>query len=131
MQAISKTRKFEVIFEMLEKGYTVTLLCTIAGITRSGYYKWIKRHLVPSEKQLEDTKIKKKILKCPKKLRGIYGYRRIQVWLKATYNLHLNHKRIQRLMSELGIKAVIRKKRPYYGKKEAYVISENHLNREF
>lgn len=52
------------------------------------------------------------------------------MWLKATYNLHLNHKRIQRLMSELGIKAVIRKKRPYYGKK-AYVISENHLNREF
>ncbi|ARJ25595.1 hypothetical protein B7492_29560 (plasmid) [Bacillus mycoides] len=75
--------------------------------------------------------MKKKILECHKKLRGIYGYRRIQVWLKATYNLHLNHKRIQRLMSELGIKAVIRKKRPYYGKKEAYVISENHLNREF
>ncbi|MES9752879.1 IS3 family transposase [Bacillus wiedmannii] len=102
---------------MLEKGYTVTLLCTIAGITRSGYYKWIKRHLVPSEKQLEDTKIKKKILECHKKLRGIYGYRRVQVWLKVTYNLHLNHKRIQRLMNELGIKAVIRKKRPYYGKK--------------
>ncbi|WP_142241247.1 IS3 family transposase [Bacillus thuringiensis] len=35
----------------------------------------------------------------------------MQVWPKATYNLHLNHKRIQRLMSELGIKAVIRKKR--------------------
>ncbi|AXY11461.1 helix-turn-helix domain-containing protein (plasmid) [Bacillus thuringiensis LM1212] len=72
MQAISKTRKFEVIFEMLEKGYTVTSLCTIAGITRSGYYKWLKRHLVPSEhseKQLEDTKIKKKILECHKKLR--------------------------------------------------------------
>jgi transposase InsO family protein len=34
-------------------------------------------------------------------------------------------------MSELGIKAVIRRKRPYYGKKEAYVISGNHLNREF
>lgn len=79
MQAISKTRKFEVIFEMLEKGYTVTLLCTIAGITRSGYYKWIKRHLVPSEKQLADTKIKKKILECHKKLKGIYGYRRVQV----------------------------------------------------
>ncbi|MDA2190720.1 IS3 family transposase [Bacillus cereus] len=131
MQAISKTRKFEVIFEMLEKGYTVTLLCTIAGITRSGYYKWIKRHLVPSEKQLADTKIKKKILECHKKLKGIYGYRRVQVWLKVTYNLHLNHKRIQRLMNELGIKAIIRKKRPYYGKKEAYVISDNHLNRDF
>ncbi|PHE84271.1 hypothetical protein COF80_20135 [Bacillus toyonensis] len=70
------------------------------------------------KKQSEDIEIKKKILACHKKLRGIYGYRRIQVWLKATYNLYLNHKRIQRLMSELGIKAVIRKKRPYYGKKK-------------
>ncbi|WP_158211857.1 IS3 family transposase [Bacillus mycoides] len=46
------------------------------------------------------------------------------MWLKATYNLHLNHKDIQRLMSELGIKSIIRKKRPY-------VISDNHLNRDF
>ncbi|MDI6508807.1 IS3 family transposase, partial [Bacillus wiedmannii] len=131
MKVVSKTKKFEVIHEMKKTGYTVTILCDIAGVTRSGYYKWIKRHTTPSIKQSEDIEIKKKILKCHKKLRGIYGYRRIQVWLKATYNLHLNHKRIQRLMSELGIKAVIRKKRPYYGKKEAYVISENHLNREF
>ena len=131
MKVVSKTKKFEVIHEMKKTGYTVTILCDIAGVTRSGYYKWIKRHMKPSKKQSEDIEIKKMILKCHKKLRGIYGYRRIQVWLKATYNLHLNHKRIQRLMSELGIKAVIRKKRPYYGKKEAYVISENHLNREF
>ncbi|MGH0448597.1 IS3 family transposase [Bacillus mycoides] len=48
----------------------------------------------------------------------MYGYRRIQVWLKATYNLHLNHKRIQRLMSELGVKTIIRKKRTYYEKKK-------------
>jgi putative transposase len=34
-------------------------------------------------------------------------------------------------MKEMGIQAVIRKKRPYYGKKEAYVISNNHLNRNF
>ncbi|PHD58337.1 hypothetical protein COF61_23355 [Bacillus toyonensis] len=33
----------------------------------------------------------------------MYGYRRVQVWLKATYNLHLNHKRIQRLMNEWDI----------------------------
>ncbi|QWH64245.1 IS3 family transposase (plasmid) [Bacillus mycoides] len=131
MKVVSKTKKFEIIHEMKKTGYTVTILCDIAGVTRSGYYKWILRHTTPSKKQSEDIEIKKKILACHKKLRGIYGYRRIQVWLKATYNLHLNHKRIQRLMSELGIKAVIRKKRPYYGKKEAYVISENHLNREF
>ncbi|PFR16706.1 IS3 family transposase [Bacillus cereus] len=53
------------------------------------------------------------ILECHKKLKSIYGYRRVQIWPKATYNLHFNHKRIQRLMRELGIKAIIRRKRPY------------------
>ncbi|KEK21924.1 IS3 family transposase [Bacillus gaemokensis] len=108
MKAVPKTKKFEVIHEMSEKGYTVTVLCDIAGVTRSRYYKWIKRHSMPSEKQSEDVEIKKKILKCHKKLRGIYGYRRVQIWLKVAYNLHINHKRIQRLMGELGIKAIIR-----------------------
>ncbi|QPW51757.1 IS3 family transposase (plasmid) [Bacillus thuringiensis] len=103
----------------------------LLGGTRGGYYKWLKRETFPSGKQLEDDSIKNKILKCHKKLKGIYGYRRIQVWLKATYNLNVNHKRIQRPMNELGIKAIIRRKKPYYGKKEVYVISNNHLNREF
>ncbi|NGY85146.1 transposase (plasmid) [Bacillus megaterium] len=31
------------------------------------------------------------------KFRGIYGYR-VQTWLKVVYGLHVNHKRIQRLM---------------------------------
>ncbi|USK84492.1 IS3 family transposase [Peribacillus asahii] len=40
-------------------------------------------------------------------------------------------KKVQRLLSELGIKAIIRKKRIYYGKKEPYLISNNYLNRSF
>lgn len=107
MTAVSKIAKFEVIQELFEKGYTITLLCDIAKVSRSGYYKWLKRQTFLSEKQLEDTAIKKKILEGPKKLKGIYGYRRIQVWLKLTYNLHFNHKRIQRLMKELGIQSSI------------------------
>lgn len=70
-------------------------------------------------------------MECHEKLKGIYGYRRVQTWLEKTYGLHINHKRVQRLMGDLGIQAVIRKKKPYYGRKEAYVISDNHLNREF
>ncbi|WP_378210843.1 DDE-type integrase/transposase/recombinase [Anoxybacteroides rupiense] len=42
-----------------------------------------------------------------------------------------NHKRVRRLMREMGIRTVIRKKQPCYGKKEPYVISDNHLNRDF
>ncbi|MFZ7943689.1 IS3 family transposase [Neobacillus sp. 19] len=61
----------------------------------------------------------------------IGGYRRVQIWLEKNYRLYINHKRVQRLMGEMGKQAVIRKKKPYYGKKEAYVVSENHLNRDF
>ncbi|WP_404592560.1 IS3 family transposase [Paenibacillus sp. RC73] len=75
--------------------------------------------------------MKLKIGACHEKMKGIFGYRRMQVWLERTYCIHVNHKRVQRLMGELGIRAVIRRKRSYYGKKEAYVLSGNHLNREF
>ncbi|MEK4460589.1 MULTISPECIES: IS3 family transposase [Paenibacillus] len=58
-----------------------------------------------------------------RELKGIYGYRRVKVWLNRIYGIHINHKRVRRTMGELKIKASIRRKRPYYGKKEAYVIS--------
>ena len=76
------------------------LLCKIAQVSKSGYYKWLKRQESPTEKQLADEEIKKKIMECYEKLKGIYGYRRVQTWLKKTYGLHMNHKRVQRLMGD-------------------------------
>lgn len=42
----------------------------------------------------------------------------------------MNHKRVRRLMRELGIQSIIRKKRPFYGRKTS-VVFKNYLNREF
>ncbi|GIM45650.1 transposase [Collibacillus ludicampi] len=131
MEAVPTQKKYAVIKELAEGDYSIPLLCDIAGVSKSGYYKWLKRKASPSARQLENQKIKEKILECHEKVNRIYGYRRVKVWLKRRYNVHINHKRVQRLMTEMGIRAVIRKKRPYYGKKEAYVISNNHLNRDF
>ncbi|MBT2756819.1 IS3 family transposase [Mesobacillus foraminis] len=131
MEAIPTRKKYKIISEMSGGNYPIQLLCEILCVSKSGYYKWVKRQLCPSERQLEDEEIKKKILGCHYKFKGIYGYRGVKIWLEKTYDLFLNHKRVQRLMSELGLKAVIRKRKPYHGKKEAYVISDNHLNRDF
>jgi len=131
MEDVPAHKKFVIIQEMAGVYGSVQPLCEIAGVSRSGYYKWGKRQKHPSQKQLEDEQLKIKIEECHKKRKGIYGYRRVKVWLKRKYKLNINHKRVQRLMREMGICAVIRKKRPYYGKKEPYVISDNHLNREF
>lgn len=130
MEAMSAREKYEVIQGMAHQ-YSIQLLCDLSQVSRSGYYKWLQRQTYLSPKQIEDQKIKERIKECHAKLKGIYGYRRVMVWLRRRHGLQLNHKRVQRLMHELGIRAVIRKKRPYYGKKEVHIISQNHLNRDF
>ena len=44
--------------------------------------------------------------------------------------LQINHKRVYRLMKELGIRSVIRKKRRFFGR-QASVVNPNRLERQF
>lgn len=101
----------------------------------SGISKWllqmVHRKINSSFQQQKNEEIKQKILACQKETNGIFGYPRVTVWLRKKHHLQVNHKRVYRLMKELGIQARIRKKKHYYGKKEIYVVSDNHLNREF
>ncbi|MDO6634448.1 IS3 family transposase, partial [Bacillus thuringiensis] len=131
MKAAPAYKKYEIIQEMSKGMRPIQLLCKIAEVSRSGYYKWLKRQSNPSPKEIEDEKIKNKIVECYNQVKGIYGYRRITVWLKMKHGIVVNHKRVQRLMNRMKLKAIIRKKRPYFVSKEAYVVSKNYLNRDF
>lgn len=62
---------------------------------------------------------------------GIYGYRRIYIYLRTKRNIKVNHKRVYRLMKQLGLNAVIRRKRKKYVKYTPEITAENILNREF
>lgn len=117
--------------EQLAVKYPVSMLCAIANVCRSSYYKWLRGKQNPSPKKLEDEAIKEKIMECHRRLKGIYGYLRVRIWLQRTYDLNVNHKRVYRLMKALGIRSTIRRKKPYFGSKEAMVKSDNVLNREF
>ncbi|ATO48022.1 transposase [Brevibacillus laterosporus DSM 25] len=121
---------FELIKE-LSKKYSITLLCKITKVSRSGFYKWLSREKHPTSKQLVNEKLREMIMECHQEVKGIYGYPRIKVWLFRRYGLKVNHKRVYRIMKELGIQALIRKKRKFFGRKEKVVISENKLNRNF
>ncbi|PWJ98175.1 IS3 family transposase, partial [Tumebacillus permanentifrigoris] len=111
--------------------YAVSLLCRIAKVSKSGYYKWLHRQANPSAKKLDDEATQAKILECYRKVRGIYGYRRIKISLQQEYGITVNHKRVYRLMQVLGIQSRIRRKRKYFGRREATVVSPNLLNRNF
>ncbi|MDO8159306.1 IS3 family transposase [Bacillus toyonensis] len=58
--------------------------------------------------------------------RPFYDCSRLQVALKKGF--HINYKRVYRLMKELNIRSVIRKKRRSFGWK-ASIIQPNQLNR--
>lgn len=58
-----------------------------------------------------------------------FGYPRMKVALRKE-GLHINHKKVYRLMKEMNIQSVIRKKRRYFGKTSS-IVYPNRLNREF
>lgn len=112
-----------------EKYYSITHLCQLAGIARSSYYKWLKWK--PSKKELENRKLAKEIKKKYDSKKGAIGYRQIRMQLNIKLKRRYSRKRYYRLMKALGIKAVIKKKRPNYVKTTEAHVAENILNRKF
>lgn len=105
------------------------LLCKIAKIARSAYYKWLKR--TPSKNEKLNDEILAKVKQLYEKVAGIYGYRRMTMNMNRLFTQPINHKRIYRLMKIAKIQSVIRRKRNKYKHSTPQHISENTLNREF
>lgn len=62
--------------------------------------------------------------------RGRYGYRRVHLELRNQHQ-HLNHKTVQRLMGQLGLKSTVRPKRYQSYKGSAGKVAPNLLERNF
>ena len=60
-----------------------------------------------------------------------YGYRRLRDELEAEYGIKCCYGRIYRLTSLVGLKSVIRRKRPKYQRSTPEITAENILNRNF
>jgi len=112
-----------------EKGYPIITLCAILNLNRSSYYKWLNRD--QSEQEAKDAELIKRICDLYQQSNGIFGYRRIQLNLKRRFNLHCNKKRVYRIMRAIGMKSVIRRKRPNHIKSTPEITAENILNRNF
>jgi len=105
-----------------EKGYPINTLCSIIELNRSSYYKWLRRNLSVQERKDKEP------IDCMcvlyQEFDGIFGYRRMQLNLKRRFNLHCNKKRIYRIMSAIGMRSVIRRKRPNYIKSAPEITAE-------
>ena len=79
----------------------VRYLCDWFGVSRSGYYDWVKRK--PSNRAREDIELTEMIRAIHSKSRDTYGSPRVHRSLKSA-GVHVGEKRVARLMRECGIK---------------------------
>ena len=112
-----------------EKRYPITVLCGILKLNRSSYYKWLQRDTRVQE--AKDAELIKHMCILYQESNGIFGYRRMQLNLRRRFHLHCNKKRIYRVMQAIGLKSVIRRKKPNYYRTTPEITAENILDRKF
>ncbi len=103
----------------------VHILCQMADVSRSGYYKWLLKADQP-DKDCDDYLKIKEIFDQGK---GKYGWRNIKMRLPD-----MNHKKIQRIMRKYGLAAKVRRRNPYraaHKKTMEHRIFPNKLQRAF
>jgi len=108
----------------------LNILCLIADVSRSGYYKWITVSK-DKKKDYDDYLLIKEIFDRGK---SKYGWRTIQMKLESEKGVKMNHKKIQRIKKEYGLITKIRKVNPYkmiMKKSQEHRTFDNVLNREF
>ncbi len=130
--------KFEIIHEITsQKNSVVTVkeLCSIAGVSRSGYYKWLEAEEARKERDKQDRQDFELVLKA-------YYYRGYQKGARSIYMrlLHqtppvrMNIKKIRRLMKKFRLFCPIRKANPSRRMQKAMrtnTVADNLVERRF
>lgn len=129
---------YEIIYSIVSEKdnvQNIKELCSIAGVSRSGYYNWLKTAEKRAKKEADDKADFDLILQA-------YQFRGYNKGIRSIYMrlLHMdppvrmNLKKIQRLMHKYDLKCPIRKANPYRRMAKAMKtdsIADNLLNREF
>jgi len=95
-------------------------------MARSTFYYHLKQSVQPEK----DSAVKAEIVTIYHQHKGRYGYRRITASLRNN-GLKINHKKVERLMKEAGIKSLVRIKKYQSYKGQQGNIARNLLKRNF
>ncbi|MCL9661414.1 IS3 family transposase [Paenibacillus hunanensis] len=126
LDAGGKEQRFKLIEQAADIGQVVEY-CQLLGVSRSGYYAYLKR-----KNNDPDADAKRLICTVYTRYEGRYSYRQIQLFLWQDEGVWMNHKKVLRLMQKLGLQASIRRKRRFnmtYHAAER--VADNRLKRNF
>ena len=110
--------------------FSISAMCRVLKVSRSGYYAWLRR---PSRSrwQRADAALAPHIVSIHEASRGIYGAPRVQAELRARGIVASRH-RITRLMSELGLQGVSRRRNKSITKRSSEAIpAQDLVQRQF
>ena len=114
---------------------SVSMLCEIAGVSRSGYYRWVNAADVRAKKEMRDQEDFKLILKAYNQRGYSKGARVIYMCMLHWENpIIMNLKKIRRLMDKYGLICPIRKANPYRKMTKTLKtnnVADNLLKRKF
>lgn len=108
----------------------VKILCEIAKVSKSGYYKWLKNSDKPEKDHKEYLLVNEIFLKGKSK----FGFRSVKMKLLGDKQIVMNHKKIIRIMKKYHLFAKIRRINPYKSimkKSLEHRTFENKLDRNF
>lgn len=101
-------------------------MCKFFGVSRSGYYDFIKR----IGREEPDEALAKQIRQCQASSDNTYGYRRVWRWLEKKH-IHRNPKTVLRVMKKYGLLSEIRRRRKWVQLGWQAHKYQNHLKRQF
>lgn len=110
----------------LRQDHCLNVLLKIAKLARSSFYYQIKTQSCGDKYQ----DLKARIGRVYEQHKGRYGYRRITATLRQTGHL-VNHKTVQRLMTQLRLKSLVRPKKYRSYRGGIGRVAPNLLNRQF
>ena len=116
--------KYMVIYRNKNK-YSISEMCRLFKVSRSGYYDYVKRMDIPAW----DLSLAEKIRECQDECGKTYGYRRVHMWLERN-GIFCNPKTVLRVMQKYGLLSVVRRKK-YRNYGEHLHKYPNLLNRDF
>jgi putative transposase len=88
--------------------HSIKIMCRVLEVSRSGYHAWARRP--PSPRAVEDARLTVRIKELFKLRRDVYGSPRIWADLVLDNGERLGRKRVERLMRQAGLCALMEKK---------------------
>ena len=127
MCSATQGEKAALVKELREEGHPLKYLLEAMGLSKSTYYYEIGKTDKVQERNID---VSSEIVAIFNENKGRYGVRRVhQALLKRGFQV--NHKRVQRIMNQLGLAGKRPKEKYHSYRGEVGKVADNIVNRDF